>query len=262
MPDPRIVSCSPAHSEILCELGKESLIIGKTTFCDFPKDLLKEKPIIGSWTKLNYDLIEKLKPDLIITNNIVQEKIALKLKNASFNVYHSDPVTLEQIYLDILEIGKITNALKEANALIGRMKKELGEIEKNSKRQNTKPKVYIEEWHDPPTISGNWIPELVQIAGGDYSLIESGKRSVPISIDKLFEYNPEKIIISWCGFGERVDTIQVLNRSGWDLLGAIKNKDISVLDDSLLNRPGPRIIKGAKKLQEIFFSRVLAKQIS
>ena len=88
MANPRIVSCSPAHSEIICELGKENLIIGKTTFCDFPKDLLNEKPIIGSWTKLNYDLIEKLKPDLIITNNIVQEKIALKLKTAGFNVYH------------------------------------------------------------------------------------------------------------------------------------------------------------------------------
>ena len=261
MANPRIVSCSPAHSEIICELGKENLIIGKTTFCDFPKDLLNEKPIIGSWTKLNYDLIEKLKPDLIITNNIVQEKIALKLKTADFNVYHSDPLTLEQIYLDILEIGKIINANTEALNLVERMKNDFKEIENKSKSHIKKPKVYVEEWHDPPTISGNWIPELVQIAGGNYGLIEPGKRSIPISIDKLFEYNPEQIIISWCGFGERVDTIQVLNRSGWDLLGAIKNKDIAVIDDSLLNRPGPRIVNGTKKLQEIFFSKLLAKQL-
>lgn len=260
MANPRIVSCSPAHSEIICELGKENLIIGKTTFCDFPKDLLKEKPIIGSWTKLNYDLIEKLKPDLIITNNIVQEKIAGKLKAAGFNVYHSDPLFLEQIYSDILEIGKIINAKKEASDLVEKMKSELNEIKNKSKKHSKKPKVYIEEWHDPPTISGNWIPELVEIAGGDYGLIESGNRSIPISIDKLFEYNPEKIIISWCGFGERVDTIQVLNRSGWDLLRAIKTKDISVIDDSLLNRPGPRIVNGTKKLQEIFFSKLLVKQ--
>lgn len=259
MTSPQIVSCSPAHSEIICLLGKQDLIVGKTTYCDFPKDLLKEKPIIGSWVKLNYELIEKLKPDLVITNNIVQEKIALKLKQAGFNVYHSDPLTLNQIYSDILEIGKITNAKKEAEDLIEKIKKDLSEVEKKSTRLTHKPRTYIEEWHDPPTISGNWIPELVQIAGGDYGLIQAGKRSIPISIDKLFEYNPEKIIISWCGFGEKVDVIQVLSRSGWDLLGAVKNKEISVIDDSLLNRPGPRIVNGAKKLQEIFFSKILVK---
>ena len=261
MKEPRIVSCSPAHSEIICLLGKENLIVGKTTYCDFPKDLLKEKPIVGSWTKLNYDLLEKLKPDLIITNNIVQEKIALKLKEAGFNVYHSDPLTLNQIHEDILEIGKIINVQKEASTLVEKMKKDLNEIEKEGKKKNTKPKVYIEEWHDPPTISGNWIPELVEIAGGDYSLIEPGKRSISISIDKLFEYNPEIIIISWCGFGEKVDIIEVLNRSGWDLLTAIKNKEIKIIDDSLLNRPGPRIVIGTKKIQEIIFSKILAKKV-
>lgn len=256
MHHPRIVSCSPAHSEIICLLGKQDLIVGKTAYCDFPKDLLKEKPIIGSWIKLDFELIEKLKPDIVITNNIVQEKIAVKLKESGFNVYHSDPVTLNQIYLDILEIGKITGAKKEAEELVVKIKKDLDKIEKDSPVKTTKPKVYIEEWHDPPTISGNWIPELVQIAGGDYKLIDPGKRSKPISIDKLFEYNPDKIIISWCGFGERVDLIQVLNRSGWDLLSAIKNKEVSVIDDSLLNRPGPRIVKGTRKIQEILFSKV------
>ncbi len=253
---PTIVSCSPAHSEIICLLGKQDLIIGKTTYCDFPKDLLKEKPTVGSWIKLNYESIEKLKPDLIITNNIVQEKIALKLKDSGFNVYHSDPLTLNQIYEDILETGKIINAKKEAEELVKKIKADLDEIKKNNQKTSYKPKVYIEEWHDPPTISGNWIPEIVEIAGGDYSLIQSGKRSIPINIDKLFEYNPEKIIISWCGFGERVDTIQVLNRSGWDLLNAIKTKNIAVIDDSLLNRPGPRIVEGAKKLQAFFFSKL------
>lgn len=256
MTSPKIVSCSPAHSEIICLLNKQDLIIGRTTYCDFPKDLLKEKPIVGSWIKLNYELIGNLKPDIVITNNIVQEKIALKLKEIGFNVYHSDPLTLEQIYLDILEVGKLTGAKSEAKTLIEKMKTELNQIELKSKSRSLKPKVYIEEWHDPPTISGNWVPELVQIAGGDYKLIESGKRSTSINIDKLFKYNPEKIIISWCGFGEKVDIIQVLNRSGWESLNAIKNKEVSVIDDSLLNRSGPRILIGAKKLQEMFFSKV------
>ena len=81
MKELKIVSCSPAHSEIICLLGRADLLIGKTTYCDYPKDELKAKPIVGSWIKLNYELIEKLKPDLIITNNIVQQKIAYGLKD-------------------------------------------------------------------------------------------------------------------------------------------------------------------------------------
>ena len=228
MKEPRIVSCSPAHSEIICLLGRQDLIVGKTAYCDFPKDLLKEKLLIGSWIKLDYELIAKLKPDLIITNNIVQEKITIKLKEAGFNVYHSDPLILSQIYEDILQIGKIIKAETEAKNLVEKIKADLGEIERSSKNFTSKPKVYIEEWHDPPTISGNWMPEVVNIAGGDYRLIEPGKRSCPIGVDKLFKYNPDKIIISWCGFGERADIIEVLNRSGWDLLSAVKNSSTAV----------------------------------
>ena len=260
MNGPKIVSCSPAHTEIISLLGKHELIVGKTTYCNFPKDLLENKPIIGSWIKLDYELIEKLKPDIIITSNIVQEKISLKLRSSGFNVYHSDPLTLSQIYSDILEVGKLIDSKSESEKLVEEIKKELDEVGVKSKAKTFKPKVYIEEWHDPPTISGNWVPELVEIAGGNYSLIKAGKRSTSIGIDKLFEYNPEKIVISWCGFGKKVDIIQVLNRSGWDLLSAVKNKDISVIDDSLLNRPGPRIVEGTKKLHEIFFSKTLVKQ--
>lgn len=258
MTSPKIVSCSPAHSEIISLLGKEDLIIGRTTYCNYPNGVLQTKPVIGSWIKLNYDLIQELKPDIVITNNKVQEKIAYKLKDLGFDVYHSDPLNLEQIYLDILEVGKLVNAKNEAEELVKKIKHDLEEIRIQGKSKSYKPKVYVEEWHDPPTVSGNWVPELVEIAGGNCGLIEAGKRSVPISIDKLFEYNPEKIVISWCGFGEKVDIIQVLNRSGWDLLTAIKNKEIAVIDDSLLNRSGPRIVNGAKKLQEIFFSKVPA----
>ena len=258
MSNPKIVSCSPAHSETICLLGKQDLIVGRTTYCNYPQELLKDKQIIGSWIKLNYEEIERLKPDLIITNNIVQEKIAISLREKGYKVYHSDPLTLEDIYIDIIEIGKVVNAEAEAKKLIERMKKDFLNIQRNIPKNQNKPKVYIEEWHDPPTVSGNWIPELVEIAGGDYGLIQQGKRSIPISVDKLFEYNPEKIIISWCGFGEKVDIIEVLNRSGWNLLSAIKNKEVTIIDDSLLNRPGPRIVNGTKKLQEIFFSKVPA----
>ncbi len=255
MASPKIVSCSPAHSEIICLLEKQDLLVGRTSYCDYPKEILKDKPIVGSWVKLDFDLIKELNPDLIITNNKVQEKLALKLKDLGFNVYHSDPLSLDQIYLDILELGELINAKLKSEEIVKKMKSDLDNI-KSKTSSLKKPKVYIEEWHDPPTVSGNWIPELVRIAGGDYSLIESGKRSVPISIDKLFQYNPEKFVISWCGFGKNVDIIQVLNRSGWDLLSAIKNKEVAIIDDSLLNRPGPRIVEGTKKLQEFFFNKV------
>ena len=154
-----------------------------------------------------------------------------------------------------MNLGDLTESTSKAEEIINNMKADFLNLQLRIGPEKVKPKVYVEEWHDPPTISGNWVSELVNIAGGNYSLIKAGKRSVPISIDKLFEYNPDKIIISWCGFGEKVDIIQVLNRSGWDLLSAIKNKEVFIINDSLLNRPGPRLVEGAKKLQEILYSK-------
>jgi iron complex transport system substrate-binding protein len=107
-----------------------------------------------------------------------------------------------------------------------------------------RPKVYVEEWHRPPTVSGNWVPELVNIAGGQ-SLIGKGIVSRQVDLNEIVGWNPDIIILSWCGFGMKANVNEVKMREGWQYINAIKNDKVFVMDDSLLNRPGPRLADGA-----------------
>ncbi|MBI4452883.1 ABC transporter substrate-binding protein, partial [Candidatus Woesearchaeota archaeon] len=114
-----------------------------------------------------------------------------------------------------------------------------------------KPRVYIEEWHKPPTVSGNWVPSLVKTAGGDYSLIRGGVHSKEITTGQIQKYDPEIIIISICGMADKAPKEWVTKREGWQNLGAVKNGKVFVFDDSLLNRPGPRLTIGCEELAKI-----------
>jgi iron complex transport system substrate-binding protein len=100
--------------------------------------------------------------------------------------------------------------------------------------------------------SGNWVPELVAIAGGEEGIAETGKPSAAYDFDRLRAFDPDLIVCHWCGFGERGDAARVAERPGWDALRAVREGRIAFLDDSLLNRPGPRVVEGARALQALF----------
>ena len=123
--------------------------------------------------------------------------------------------------------------------------------QKNNTSKINKPRVYIEEWHKPPTVSGNWVPNLVKIAGGDYSLIKAGVHSREVTTKQIQKYNPEIIVISICGMSDKVPKEWITKRKGWENLSAVKNNKVFVFDDSLLNRPGPRLMIGLEKLARI-----------
>lgn len=135
-----------------------------------------------------------------------------------------------------------------------------------------RPRLYIEEWpalenalggHDLPYASGNWVPEIARIAGGDpFDLsacdgLVQGKQllyhrdnqlSFPVTFDQIQKWNPELIILSICGAGALADPALMTKRSSWESLPAIQKGSVRVIDDSLLNRPGPRLVEGAQRL--------------
>lgn len=102
---------------------------------------------------------------------------------------------------------------------------------------------------NPPMASGNWIPELIEKIGGK-SFLSEGERSKEFEFEKLKDFDPEFIFLNVCGAGENIDVSEVLERDGWEEITAVKNGDVYIIDDALLNRPGPRIVAGAEKMAE------------
>ena len=263
----RIVSLAPSNTEILYSLGAADKLVACTRYCDFPEKA-KKKPRIGGWLDINDELVKKYNPDLLLTSTFVQNRITQKYKKSKMNIVALMPTTLKGVFDSINRIGKLVGKEDEALELADSMKNQFNEIQNTIKNQRflghrkserfssetklkKKPRVYVEEWHKPPTVSGNWVPTLVKMAGGRYDLIKAGVHSREVTTGQMQEYDPEIIIVSICGMSDKVPKEWITKRKGWENLSAVKNNKVYVFDDSWLNRPGPRLIVGAEKLREV-----------
>lgn len=261
----RIISLAPSNTEILYALSADDFLMACTRYCDFPEGA-KRKPRIGGWLDINDELVNKFEPDLLLTSTFVQNKITEKYKKSKMNVIALMPTTLKGVLDSIEKIGNIVNKKKESLQLTASMKDKFSKIQDKIKHSKCKPRVYVEEWHKPPTVSGNWVPSLVKMAGGKYELIKAGTHSKEVTTEQIQKYDPEIIIISICGMADKVPKEWVTKRKGWENLSAVKptriedsrgtknakrflvNSKVYVFDDSWLNRPGPRLTVGLEKL--------------
>lgn len=246
----RIISLAPSNTEILCALGALDDIVAITHLCNYPF-AIRGKPRIGTWISTEPERLAALKPDLIITSYFLPQP--LRTWSKPDQLLHLAPKTLADVYESIQAVGKTIGRKKEAANLVSTMKKQLSAIKKKTKGKK-KIKAYMEEWHKPPFVSGNWVPELVAIAGGQEELIQLGDPSRPVELSELEKFDPDCIICHWCGAGSRMDTSQVAKRPGWEKLRAVKEGRIYSINDSLLNRPGPRLVEGTQLLSTILKS--------
>ena len=251
----RIISLAPSNTEILYALGAEDRLVACTRYCDFPAEAAK-KSRVGGWLDIKDELVMKHNPDLLLTSTFVQNKIVERYKKLGMNIESLMPTTLVGVYNSIKKIGKLVSKEKEADKLVRQMNKRVIEIKNKSRFSNHTPKLYIEEWHKPPTVSGNWVPTLAKIARANYSLIRAGHHSREVTTEEIQKYNPEYIIISICGLKNNAPKEWVTKRQGWENLSAVKNNRVFVLDDSYLNRPGPRLIEGLEMLANILHPEI------
>ena len=247
----KIASLAPSVTEILYELGAEDEIVCSTVFCDYPeeaKDLLK----IGSWTNINISKLQDLSPDIVLTSSAVQGNLTRKLKNMGMRVANINPMRLTEMVESYNQIGALVGKKREAEEIVRMLYKKIMSHSVQSREEG--PRVYCEEWADPPMMSGNWVPDIVELAGGVGGGVKAGELSREFRLEDLQEFNPELIFLHICGMGERVEADKVMQRPGWEALSAIQSGEVYVIDDSLLNRPTSRLFEGLEKLKEIIGS--------
>ncbi len=248
----RIASLSPAVTEILFLLGVGDQIVCTDQFSNFPDDA-KALPHLKDHVKVSVDALKEHEVDLVFTSTIIQEKLAEHLRQNDLSVVHQDPRTLLQIYESIRHIGMIVERDAEAKQLILRMQQTFNDTKRKGSLLPKKCRVYIEEWHMPPMVSGNWVPEVARIAGIETLPLPPGSLSREVTLNEIQKFDPDIIVISWCGAGHLGDPSILKNREGWQSLRAVEQNAIRVIDDSLLNRPGPRLCEGAQRLYSCAF---------
>jgi iron complex transport system substrate-binding protein len=287
---PRIVSFLPSATEIACALGLEDSLIGITHECDYPPHI-KSKPIVVrnvlpietmtqsqidyavadrmrqglSLYQIDEELLRKLAPDLILTQNLCQVcapsgnevSQVLNALNPKPSVLWLTPRSINEIFENIRDLGAATNTEEAAAALIGDCKDRLNALKEKVAQASYRPRVFCMEWLDPVYASGHWVPELVKIAGGIDEIAKEQGEPVRVSWKQICDWDPEVLIIMPCGFNLSQIMKQVwsdFGNSEMDLrqLSAFRNQRIFAVDaNSFFARPGPRVVEGAEILAHL-----------
>ena len=284
----RIISLVPSATEIICALGQEDKLIGRSHECDYPKTVKKlpsctnlkldisgssydiDKSInsylndSNSIYKINKELIKQLRPDIIFTQSqcdvcaVSSEEVeALFSEKSETNpvIIPLHPKNLGDIWKDIFLISENMNISKKGKALQRKIIQDIRLLQSSVKNIKDVPSIACIEWIDPLMFAGNWVPEMVEIAGGKDLFGIPGAHSSWDKFDNLLIKDPEIIILMPCGFSiektqKEMDALK--ETTTWTKLQAFKNKNIFIVDgNQYFNRPGPRILDSIKILIEI-----------
>ena len=213
--------------------------------------------------RINTEALKSLQPDLIITQDQcevcavplreVEEAVRCVL-SSDVNVVSLKPQRLRDIWEDISRVAAVTGREESAEELLKGLKRRLWKLEQKT-RHRARPKVACLEWLDPVITAGNWIPELVSIAGGECTLAEAGEHSTKLAWESLVKYQPDVIVLMPCGFKiaqTQAELPGFIACSQWQALSAVQNNKVFIVDgNAYLNRSGPRIVDSAEILAEI-----------
>jgi iron complex transport system substrate-binding protein len=246
----RIVSLAPSATSILCAIGARRTLVGVTKWCADVAPVGKLPRLGDCWHMKSVDEILRLKPTLVIGSVPYKQETVAKLLEQRLNFLAMNPRTLADIEADIRLLGGITHRTATAKKVVRKMRRTFSTIEKKTRRWKHRVRVYCEAWPNPRISSPPWVAELVNICGGQMVVLPGKK----ISEALIAAARPEVIVLAWAATGSKADPKQAYKVAAWKDVPAIRDRNVYVISDELLNTPGPPLVEGARALFKLFHS--------
>ena len=288
MTEPRIVSLIASATEIVCALGFEDRLVGRSHECDYPPSVERlpacsepkiqvngtsrelddrVKVVLRDATsvyRVHVDVLERLQPSLIITQTQcevcavslrdVQEAVAGMVSSRP-QVVPLEPNSLADVWRDIASVAAALGTPQRGEALVRELQDRFSRIKAPTALLSSRPTIACIEWIDPLMAAGNWVPELVEIAGGTNLFGEAGRHSPWMTWEELVARDPDIIAVMPCGFDiprTRSEMHVLTDRPGWRELRAVSDGRVFLTDgNQYFNRPGPRLVESAEILAEL-----------
>jgi len=251
----RIVSLAPSATSILCAIGAKKTLVGVTKWCAAVAPVNGLPKLGDCWHMDSVDEILNLKPSLVIGSVPFKTEVVAKLLEAPLNFLAKNPRTLADIANDIRLLGAIANRRAPAERLVRRMRREFSALaKKGTPKRARKLRVYCEAWPNPRISSPPWVAELVALCGARM-VVPAGQK---ITAEQVAEGQPDVIVLAWAATGDNAKTETAYEVAAWKDSPAIRNKQVHVVRDELLNTPGPPLLAGAKELWRIFHAAAKA----
>lgn len=220
--------------------------------------------------------LQALRPDIIFTQTqcevcAVSERDVTRaveqLTGLQPRVVSLAPYRLDDVWIDVVRVGKALERREQAEALVAVYQQRLERLREITTRQGqgNRPRVAVLEWLDPLMGAGNWTPELVDYAGGEPVFGEAGIHSPWVSWEELQTENPDVLVLAPCGYSlERtlVDVPILQQHPTWHMLQAVQHGRVYAIDgNQYLNRSGPRLLESAELLARVIWGEQLGLEV-
>jgi len=288
----RIISLLASATEIVAALGLEECLVGRSHECDFPESVLRlpvctspKFAVSGSSAEIdrrvketlhsdtsvyavNARLLDELRPDVIVTQaqcevcavSLRDVEAAVAQMTTRPRVASLNPNSLADVWNDMRAVATACGVRQRGESLAAELQRRMSAVAYRAV-ERSRPTVACIEWIDPLMAAGNWVPELVELAGGENLFGEAGKHSPWMTWDDLVRRDPDVIIVMPCGFDlgrTKVELAALTGKPGWSELKAIQSGRVWAADgNAYFNRPGPRLAEALEMLAEVFHPGVL-----
>ncbi|HUZ40282.1 MAG TPA: ABC transporter substrate-binding protein [Acidimicrobiales bacterium] len=276
----RIISLLPSTTEIICDLGLGSELVGVTAECNWPQHVQDGREIvvrsfadpaltpgqIDEFVRqqldagldlytLDDEALQRCDPDLIVSQDLCRVcavasgdvEAATARLNCRAEILQIDPQNLSDVLESIVTIANAAGVADRGLEFVASLRSRLNNV-LEAVQGCPRRRVFVLEWIDPPFGAGHWVPDLVVAAGGEPVLSHPGDRSLQTTWESITQAQPEVVIVAPCGFGLEQASDQA--RLVLDLVP--ETAEVWAIDaDAVMVRPGPRLVDGVEALASL-----------
>ena len=276
----RICSLLPSATEIVYALDLGDQLVGVSHACDYPDDAAT-KPVVSQSVRqithlsseeidgivrqaransnplywIDGDLLRELKPDLIITQELCEVcaidsgsvfETSAKVLDYQPEILTIRPNSVADILQNVRNVASSAGVFQRGDEVVDSLQGRIQAVVNGVAKEGTRPRVLCLDWLDPLRNTGQWVPELVELAGGAERLAVAGGLSRELTWEEIIVYAPEYLMVMPCGYGPdrvRQDASEKLTHlKGWDELPAVKLGQVFLFDGRIPTRHGPRVV--------------------
>ncbi|GAC1321670.1 MAG: cobalamin-binding protein [Chloroflexota bacterium] len=292
----RIVSLLASATEIVASLGLQESLVGVSADSDWPLDAIAGRPILNtiafdpnamssreidaaasaghqgaSLYHVDADLLRDLHPDLILTQEVCDVcsvsrrdlELATRMIGYTPKIISLNAVDLDGVLADIAQVADLAHANRTGTAAVALLRRRVDAV-----RQATygapRKRVMCLEWLDPPYSAGHWIPEMVDIAGGQDDMGTPSGPSREVEWSDVVADAPEVVVLMPCSLSlERVasEFAELRRMPGWDDIPAVRTGQVFAGHTDLFARSGPRLVDGVEALARMLHPERVARRL-
>lgn len=284
----RICSFFSSATELLGALGLSRSVVGRSEHCDYPPGVRRAPIVVRSRIAssklssrgiheavqsmrkrgehqyaIDVALLKRLHPDVVVTQELCnvcaashpEVLDAIRQLPRQPRLVSVTARRLDELFGCLEQLGQATGRASRANTLTARLRRDLEEIRHRVRQVKRRPRVWCAEWLDPLMAAGHWIPEMVELAGGQDGLGKVGEDSSRITWDDVVRYDPEVILAMPCSFSMARTAREfplLASRPRWNTVSAVKAKRVYAINTAFFHRQGPRLVKGLQIMAALF----------